>query len=162
MKPSMCLVLFIASMAVMMSPVSAQSGCTNVLVSMAPCLGFITQNTSSPSQQCCNQLAHVVRFSSECLCLVLQGGGSELGFHVNETQALALPKACHVQTPPASRCNGGSSVNSHAGSSNTSEHGNGSKTVRGDKSSSDGSFTNFSFSLLAILSTASYIIIFAI
>ncbi|EOA18521.1 hypothetical protein CARUB_v10007074mg [Capsella rubella] len=147
MKPSMCLVLFIASMAVMMSPVSAQSGCTNVLVSMAPCLGFITQNTSSPSQQCCNQLAHVVRFSSECLCLVLQGGGSELGFHVNETQALALPKACHVQTPPASRCN---------------EHGNGSKTVRGDKSSSDGSFTNFSFSLLAILSTASYIIIFAI
>lgn len=88
------------------SIVSAQSSCTNVLISMAPCLDFITQKTSSPSQQCCNQLAHVVRYSSECLCQVLEGGGSQLGIKVNETQALALPKACHVQTPPASRCNG--------------------------------------------------------
>nr|AAM64671.1 unknown [Arabidopsis thaliana] len=149
MKPRMCLILFIALMRVM-SIVSAQSSCTNVLISMAPCLSFITQNTSLPSQQCCNQLAHVVRYSSECLCQVLDGGGSQLGINVNETQALALPKACHVQTPPASRCHSGSSVNSH------SEHGNGSKTIPREKSSSDGSI-KFSFPLLAILFTASYI-----
>ncbi|KAG7547553.1 Bifunctional inhibitor/plant lipid transfer protein/seed storage helical domain superfamily [Arabidopsis suecica] len=159
MKPRMCLMLFIALMAVV-SIVSAQPSCTNVLISMAPCLGYITQNTSTPSQQCCSQLAHVVRYSSECLCQVLDGGGSQLGIKVNETQALALPKACHVETPPASRCNSGSSVNSHTGSSNTSEHGNGSKTVPGEKSSSNGSI-KFSFPLLAILFTASYIIIFA-
>ncbi|EFH46539.1 predicted protein [Arabidopsis lyrata subsp. lyrata] len=153
MKPRMCLMLFIALMAVM-STVSAQSSCTNVLISMAPCLGYITQNTSTPSQQCCSQLAHVVRYSSECLCEVLDGGGSQLGINVNETQALALPKACHVETPPASRCNSGSSVNSHT------EHGNESKTVPGEKSSSNGSI-KFSFPLLAILFTASYIIIFA-
>ncbi|XP_010449986.1 PREDICTED: non-specific lipid-transfer protein-like protein At2g13820 [Camelina sativa] len=157
MKPGMCLVLFIALMAVMSIVSSQSSSCTDVLISMAPCLGFITQNTSSPSQQCCNQLAHVVRYSSECLCLVLEGAGSQLGMFVNETQALALPNACHVQTPPASRCNGGSSNNSHA----TSEHGHGSKTVpAGDKSSSDRSSSKFSFPLLAILSTASYITIF--
>lgn len=106
----MCLMLFIALMAVM-STVSAQSSCTNVLISMAPCLGYITQNTSTPSQQCCSQLAHVVRYSSECLCEVLDGGGSQLGINVNETQALALPKACHVETPPASRCN--SKIDTH-------------------------------------------------
>ncbi|CAB78523.1 hypothetical protein [Arabidopsis thaliana] len=41
---------------------------------------------------------------------VLDGGGSQLGINVNETQALALPKACHVETPPASRCH--SKINS--------------------------------------------------
>ncbi|RID50025.1 hypothetical protein BRARA_H00782 [Brassica rapa] len=77
--------------------VSAQSDCTNVLISMAPyCLGYITGNSSTPSQQCCNQLANVVRPSHEC-------GSSQVGINVNQTQALALPKACNVQTPLASR-----------------------------------------------------------
>ncbi|VVB01123.1 unnamed protein product [Arabis nemorensis] len=136
--------------------VSSQSDCTNVLFSMAPCLDYITGNSSSPSQQCCNQLAIVVRSSSKCLCQVLKDGGSQLGINVNQTQALALPKACNVQTPPASRCNGGDSVNSPAGSSNTSEHGNGSKTVPEAGSSSDGSSIKFSFPLLTILFVASY------
>ncbi|ESQ56090.1 hypothetical protein EUTSA_v10026452mg [Eutrema salsugineum] len=133
MKPEMCLLLLLA----VVSTISAQSSCTDVIFSMAPCLVYVTGNSSSPSQQCCNQLATVVRSSPECLCEVLSGGGSQLVINVNETQALALPKACNVQTPPVSRCNGGSSVNSPAGSSNTSEHGNGSKTVPGDRSSSD-------------------------
>ncbi|KAL1220663.1 Non-specific lipid transfer protein GPI-anchored 26 [Cardamine amara subsp. amara] len=145
MKLEMCLLLLSTSMAVI-SIVSAQSSCTNVLISMAPCLDYITRNTSSPSQQCCSQFAHVVHYSSECLCEVLNGGDSQLGIKVNETQALTLPKACHVQTPPASRCN---------------EHGNGTKTVPGDKSSSDGSSIEFSLPLLAIFFTASYISSFA-
>ncbi|KAF8100655.1 hypothetical protein N665_0219s0029 [Sinapis alba] len=159
MKPGMCLLLFTVSVAVM-STVSAQSSCTDVLISMAPCLGYITGNSSSPSQQCCSQLAHVVRSSGECLCEVLKGGGSHLGINFNQTQALALPKACNVQTPPVSSCNGGSSVNSPIGSSNTSEHGNGSKTVPGHRSSSShGSTIKFSFPLLAILSVTSFITI---
>lgn len=108
MKPMMCLVLLTVLMATMWSTtmVSAQSDCTNVLISMAPCLDYITGNSSSPSQQCCNQLANVVRSSPDCLCQVLKGGGPQLGIDFNRTQALALPKACNVQTPPASRCNG--------------------------------------------------------
>ncbi|XP_022550627.1 non-specific lipid transfer protein GPI-anchored 26-like isoform X3 [Brassica napus] len=142
MKPGMCLLFLTVSMAVM-STVSAQSSCTDVLISMAPCLGYITGNSSSPSQQCCSQLAHVIRSSGECLCEVLKGGGPHLGINFNKTQALALPKACNVQTPPVSRCN---------------EHGNGSKTVPGHRSSSRGSSIKVSFSLLAVLSAVSYII----
>ncbi|CAG7897638.1 unnamed protein product [Brassica rapa] len=70
MKNGMCLLLLTVSVAVIWSTmtVSAQSDCTNVLISMAPyCLGYITGNSSTPSQQCCNQLANVVRPSPECL-----------------------------------------------------------------------------------------------
>ncbi|KAG2239219.1 hypothetical protein Bca4012_023975 [Brassica carinata] len=151
MKPGMCLLLLTVSLAVM-SNVSAQPSCTDVLMTMAPCLGYITGNFSSPSQQCCSQLAHVVRSSGECLCGVLKGGGPHLGINFNQTQALALPKACNVQTPSVSSCNDDSSVKSPTGSSNTSEHGNGSKTGPGHRSSSHGSSIKFSFPLLAILS----------
>lgn len=101
----MCLLWLTVSVAVM-SNVSAQSSCTDVLMSMAPCLGYITGNSSSPSQQCCSQLAHVVRSSGECLCELLKGGAPHLGINFNQTQAFALPKACNVQTPPVSSCNG--------------------------------------------------------
>lgn len=109
MKHGMCsLLLLTVSVAVIWSTttVSAQSDCTNVLISMALCLGYITGNSTTPSQQCCNQLANAVRSSPECLCEVPKGGGPQLGINVSQTQALALPKACNVETPPASSCNG--------------------------------------------------------
>lgn len=101
-------VLLTVFMAVMSTTrVSAQSSCTTALISMSPCLNYITGNTTSPSQQCCSQLGNVVRSSPDCLCQALNGGGSQLGINVNQTQALALPRACNVQTPPVSRCNNG-------------------------------------------------------
>ncbi|EOA31584.1 hypothetical protein CARUB_v10014778mg [Capsella rubella] len=108
MKMGMGLVFLTVFMAVMSSTrVSAQTGCTNVLISLSPCLNYITGNSTSPTQQCCRQLGSVVQSSPDCLCQVLNGGGSQLGFNVNQTQALGLPKACNVQTPPVSRCNTG-------------------------------------------------------
>ena len=87
--------------------IMAQSGsCSNVLISLSPCLNYITGNSSTPSSQCCTQLASVVRSQPQCLCEVLNGGASSLGVNVNQTQALALPTSCNVQTPPISRCNG--------------------------------------------------------
>ncbi|ESQ47598.1 hypothetical protein EUTSA_v10021660mg [Eutrema salsugineum] len=168
MKMGMGLVLLTVFMTVMSSTrVSAQSSsCTTALISMSPCLNYITGNSTSPSQQCCRQLANVVQSSPECLCQVLNGGGSQLGINVNQTQALELPKACNVQTPPVSRCNnggGGSTADSPADSPNSSGPGNGSKTVpvgEGEGPSSDGSSIKFSFPLLAFLSTASYIALF--
>lgn len=104
----MGLVLLTVFMAVMSSTrVSAQSSCTSVLISLSPCLNYITGNSTSPSQQCCRQLGSVVQSSPDCLCQVLNGGGSNLGINVNQTQALGLPTACNVQTPPVSRCNTG-------------------------------------------------------
>lgn len=89
---------------------TAQSSCTSVLISLSPCLNYITGNSSTPSAQCCTQLASVVRSSPQCLCEVLNGGGSSLGINVNQSQALALPSNCNVQTPPISSCNGKNAI----------------------------------------------------
>ena len=82
------------------------SSCTNVIISMSPCLNYITGNSSTPSSSCCTQLASVVRSQPQCLCDVLNGGASSLGINVNQTRAMLLPGACNVQTPPISQCNG--------------------------------------------------------
>ncbi|PKA66083.1 Non-specific lipid-transfer protein-like protein [Apostasia shenzhenica] len=89
---------------------SGQSGCTTVLIGLAPCLSYMTGNSSSPSSSCCSQLASVVQSQPECLCSALNGGASSLGIAINETRALALPGACNVQTPPVSRCTGDPSL----------------------------------------------------
>ncbi|KAL5541534.1 hypothetical protein UlMin_009244 [Ulmus minor] len=87
----------------------AQNSCTNVLISMSPCLNYVTGSSSTPSSSCCSQLAGVVQRQPQCLCVALNGGGAGLGISINRTLALALPGACNVKTPPVSRCNGGTS-----------------------------------------------------
>ncbi|KAJ0612436.1 putative plant lipid transfer protein/Par allergen [Helianthus annuus] len=107
-KISTILMILVVTMAALYGGAMAQSssGCTNVLISMSPCLNYISGNTSTPSSGCCTQLASVVRSQPQCLCQVLNGGGSSLGININQAQALELPKACNVQTPPTSQCNG--------------------------------------------------------
>ncbi|KAB5568358.1 hypothetical protein DKX38_002151 [Salix brachista] len=85
--------------------VAAQSGCTTALIGLAPCLNYVTGNSSTPSSSCCSQLTTVVQSQPQCLCTLVNGGGSSFGIAINQTLALALPGACNVQTPPASRCN---------------------------------------------------------
>ncbi|XP_010256110.1 PREDICTED: non-specific lipid-transfer protein-like protein At2g13820 [Nelumbo nucifera] len=82
------------------------SRCMSVIVSMSPCLNYITGNSPTlPSSSCCSQLANVVQSTPQCLCEVLNGGASSLGIVINQTQALTLPNACNIQTPPVSLCN---------------------------------------------------------
>jgi len=45
---------------------------------------------------CCTKLANVVKTQPQCLYLVLDGGS----WGINQTEALALPGACDLQTPP--------------------------------------------------------------
>ncbi|KAH7842415.1 hypothetical protein Vadar_005045 [Vaccinium darrowii] len=97
--------IFIALVTMLWTGARAQSGCTTVLLSMAPCLNYVTGASPSPSPSCCSQLASVVRSQPQCLCAALNGGGSSLGISINQTLALELPKACNVQTPPVSECN---------------------------------------------------------
>lgn len=100
-------VLVVVAMAALWAGAGAQSSdCSNVLISLSPCLNYITGNSSTPSSRCCSQLGSVVRSQPQCLCQVLNGGASALGINVNQTLALALPGACRLQTPPISRCNG--------------------------------------------------------
>ncbi|KAA8527624.1 hypothetical protein F0562_034981 [Nyssa sinensis] len=143
------------------------SSCTNVLISMSPCLNYITGNSSTPSSGCCTQLATVVRSQPQCLCEALNGGGSSLGLNINQTQALALPGACNVQTPPTSRCNAASPADSPAGttdSPSTVPSGTGSKTVPSvDTGSSDGSSIKLTIPLhFVLLFIASYASIFTV
>ncbi|KAK8684746.1 hypothetical protein V6N13_040762 [Hibiscus sabdariffa] len=162
MRMATCFVLVLVAM--LSAGAKAQSGCTNVLISMSPCLNYITGNSSTPSGQCCSQLASVVRSSPQCLCEVLNGGGSSLGITINRTQALALPGSCNVQTPPISNCNAASPLpaDSPVGSPEPGSivpTDGGSKTVPSggdDGSSSNGSTTTttttkLSLSLLVFL-----------
>ncbi|XP_038888862.1 non-specific lipid transfer protein GPI-anchored 19-like [Benincasa hispida] len=83
------------------------SGCTTALISLSPCLTYITATgTTSPSSSCCSRLATVVQSQPRCLCSALNGGAAaSLGVTINQTRALALPAACRLQTPPPTRCN---------------------------------------------------------
>ncbi|KAM3260998.1 hypothetical protein ACQJBY_051951 [Aegilops geniculata] len=90
---------------------SAQSGCTAALVGLYPCMNYISGNDTAPTKSCCSQLSSVVQSQPQCLCSALGGDSSSLGgMTINKTRALELPKACNVQTPPASKCNGGGSA----------------------------------------------------
>lgn len=93
-------------MTVLWARAVAQSGCTNVLIGMAPCLNYVTGSSSTPTSSCCSSLASVVQSQPQCLCTALNGGGAALGISINQTLALALPGACNVKTPPVSLCDG--------------------------------------------------------
>lgn len=86
----------------------SQSSCTDVFISLAPCLDYVTGNASTPSSSCCSELAFVVKSQPLCLCEVVNGGASSIAasFNINQTRALALPTACNVQTPPMNTCSG--------------------------------------------------------
>ncbi|KAF5738648.1 non-specific lipid-transfer protein-like protein [Tripterygium wilfordii] len=150
----MALILVVVTM-MWAGAVAQSSSCTNVLISMSPCLNYITGNSSTPSSQCCAQLSNVVSSSPQCLCEVLKGGGSSLGINVNQTQALALPAACNVQTPPISQCDAVSPAGTQSTPGTPSD--TGSKTVPATQDgSSAGSSINLSISLLFFLLLASY------
>ena len=55
------------------------SDCTSVLITMAPCLNYVTGSSPTPSASCCSQLANVVQSQPGCLCMALNGGGASLG-----------------------------------------------------------------------------------
>ncbi|RCV41368.1 hypothetical protein SETIT_9G130100v2 [Setaria italica] len=104
--------------AVLVAAASAQSSgsggsdCTSALVSLSPCMDYISGNgSSSPSASCCSQLKSVVQSKPQCLCAAIGGGASSSlgGVTIDRERALGLPAACNVQTPPTSQCNAGSS-----------------------------------------------------
>ncbi|KAI3423236.1 AAI domain-containing protein [Psidium guajava] len=93
--------------ALLARPCSGQStsSCTAALMTLTPCLSYVSGNSSVPSSTCCSTLSSVVQSQPRCLCLLLNGGVSSLGYDINQTLALALPGACSVKTPSVSLCN---------------------------------------------------------
>uniref|UniRef100_A0A0D9WW25 Bifunctional inhibitor/plant lipid transfer protein/seed storage helical domain-containing protein n=1 Tax=Leersia perrieri TaxID=77586 RepID=A0A0D9WW25_9ORYZ len=97
--------VFAAVIATAAAQGSSSGGCTTEIVSLAPCLDYISGNSTAPPKPgCCSALAAVVKSRPECLCAVLSGGASSLGVTVNSTRALELPAACSIKTPPPSEC----------------------------------------------------------
>ncbi|XP_037438511.1 non-specific lipid-transfer protein-like protein At2g13820 [Triticum dicoccoides] len=108
MSGSSILLATAVAAALLVASASAQSGCTAALVGLYPCMNYISGNDTAPTKSCCSQLGSVVQSQPQCLCSALGGDSSSLGgMTINKTRALELPKACNVQTPPASKCNGG-------------------------------------------------------
>ncbi|XP_050365585.1 non-specific lipid transfer protein GPI-anchored 5-like [Argentina anserina] len=101
-KIEMSLALVLVTM--LLGRATTQSSCISTLTSLAPCLSYVTGKSSTPSSSCCSQLSIIVQSSPQCLCSLLNGGGSTLGITINQTLALSLPGACNVKTPPVSRC----------------------------------------------------------
>ncbi|XP_010679071.2 non-specific lipid transfer protein GPI-anchored 5 [Beta vulgaris subsp. vulgaris] len=152
------LVLALSSMWVMSMAQTGVSGdCTNELVTLSPCLDYITGNSSTPTRSCCSQLANVVRSSPQCLCQLLNGGAASFAasLNINQTLALTLPNACNVQTPPLSTCNAGSPAGSPLGS----PPGSGSRLTPTGGDSSDAKMSNspvITCVLLAVLFVTSH------
>eukprot|EP00253_Pinus_taeda_P016709 PITA_16709 len=86
---------------------SSPSSCSAALVTLAPCLAFLQggANNTTPTQGCCTALASVVNTNAPCLCQMVSTTNNPLGIPINQTQALALPGACKITTPPVSQCN---------------------------------------------------------
>ncbi|XP_060178094.1 non-specific lipid transfer protein GPI-anchored 5-like [Lycium barbarum] len=122
-------------MALFSMQVTGQSdNCQQVIVGLAPCLQYIQGNATTPSSGCCTQLATIVKNQPQCLCQVINGGAaSSLGINVNQTQAMALPKACNIQTPSVSLCKAttpSGSAGSPSGGSKGQPSGNSGNTVK--------------------------------
>ncbi|ONK65026.1 uncharacterized protein A4U43_C07F32700 [Asparagus officinalis] len=82
----------------------AQPTCQPPIISLQPCVGFITSNSLTPSRQCCTQLESFAQTQAQCMCAFLNAA-PQLPLPVNTTQALSLPGACNIQAPPLSQCN---------------------------------------------------------
>ncbi|KAF5455012.1 hypothetical protein F2P56_024631 [Juglans regia] len=133
--------VLVVNVAMLWSGAMAQSSCSNVLTNLAPCLNYITGNSSTPSSSCCSQLSIVVQSSPQCLCSVLNGGASSLGININRTLALSLPSACNVKTPPISRCQGATNGPTTSGTPPLSSPGSGATSPASDIPSGSGSKT---------------------
>lgn len=72
--------LALAAISLLVASASAQSGdsdCTSALVSLSPCMDYISGNgTEKPSSSCCSQLGTVVKSKPQCLCAALGSDSS--------------------------------------------------------------------------------------
>ncbi|RLM84463.1 hypothetical protein C2845_PM04G03770 [Panicum miliaceum] len=77
------------------SQVAAQgNGCSSVMMTLSPCMDFISSKAPEPGISCCSVLAGVVQTDPRCLCMVLDGTATSFGISINQTRALELPGVC--------------------------------------------------------------------
>ncbi|XP_020591724.1 non-specific lipid transfer protein GPI-anchored 2-like [Phalaenopsis equestris] len=110
-QSQLTLVSFLISTLLAATAAQSSNSCNSALASLSPCLNYITGRATTPPSSCCSQLRSLVNSEPQCLCTLLNGdAGSAFGISINKTQALALPGACNVQTPPIDQCSTSSSA----------------------------------------------------
>ncbi|KAG0541804.1 hypothetical protein BDA96_02G049300 [Sorghum bicolor] len=82
------------------------NGCSSVMMTLSPCMDFISSKAPEPGISCCSVLAGVVQTDPRCLCMVLDGTATSFGISINQTRAMELPGVCKVKAPPISHCTG--------------------------------------------------------
>eukprot|EP01018_Ginkgo_biloba_P022162 Gb_01917 [translate_table: standard] len=102
------IMVVICAVGLMAHGVAAQSssGCSSPILSLTPCLNFITGSTNgastNPSKQCCDAVATVANTGVACLCQLITTS-NPFGF-VNRTLAISLPGLCKIKTEPLNKC----------------------------------------------------------
>lgn len=94
------LALALAALAFVSRAAAQGNGCSSVMMTLAPCMDFISSKASEPGISCCSVLAGVVQTDPRCLCMVLDGTATSFGIAINQTRALELPGVCKVKAPP--------------------------------------------------------------
>ncbi|KAF4370161.1 hypothetical protein F8388_007302 [Cannabis sativa] len=97
-------------------------------MSLAPCLNYITGNSSSnPSSSCCSSLTSVVQSSPQCLCSVLNGGAmscySPTGSAIPPATSPSAADSPNTNTPDASITPSASDIPSGVGGGSKSTDG---------------------------------------
>ncbi|XP_020869501.1 non-specific lipid-transfer protein-like protein At5g64080 isoform X1 [Arabidopsis lyrata subsp. lyrata] len=87
-----------------MSPTPEPSNsidCSSVIYSMVDCLSFLTVGSTdpSPTKTCCVGIKTVLEYNPKCLCSALESSRA-MGFVLDDTKALAMPKICNVPIDP--------------------------------------------------------------
>lgn len=100
MKISYCLIiLMILIVHVRPDFTQDKKECQDQLVSLSPCITFVTGDDKAPTPICCSRLKENVEKSKLCLCILVKDRDEpSLGFKLNATLALALIPICHIQT----------------------------------------------------------------
>ncbi|XP_058075592.1 non-specific lipid transfer protein GPI-anchored 14-like [Magnolia sinica] len=76
---------------------SDRAECATQLAGLATCLPFMEEKAKVPTPDCCSGLKQLVDKSKKCLCVLVKNRNDpQLGFKVNISLALTLPKTCSV------------------------------------------------------------------
>ncbi|KAG0455074.1 hypothetical protein HPP92_024366 [Vanilla planifolia] len=74
-----------------------QKECTDQLMILMPCLGFVQGEARVPTQDCCACGKTVVSKSFKCLCILIKDRNEpQLGLKLNISRVVTMPAACNI------------------------------------------------------------------
>ncbi|KAL8142877.1 hypothetical protein V2J09_015909 [Rumex salicifolius] len=83
-----------------------QAECKDQLMSLTPCLGYVSGEGKTPTAQCCSVVAGKLNTTLKCMCILVKDRDEPgLGVKIDPMLALSLPNMCHSPSK-ASRCIG--------------------------------------------------------